>query len=46
MSRNAYSNTANGYFAILKCGIIDCCQNVSETHLRRYLTELDFHNNA
>jgi len=39
---NAHSNTAEGYFAILKRGIIGTYHHVSEAHLGRYLAEFDF----
>jgi transposase-like protein len=38
----AHSNTAEGYFAILKRGIIGTYHHVSEAHLGRYLAEFDF----
>jgi transposase-like protein len=39
---DAYTNTAEGYFSILKRGIYGTYQHVSEAHLQRYLTEFDF----
>ena len=39
---DAYSNTAEGYFSILKRGIYGVYQHVSEAHLKRYLAEFDF----
>ncbi|MEW4461079.1 IS1595 family transposase [Roseibium algicola] len=42
---DAYSNTAEGYFAILKRGIIGVYHHVSEAHLKRYLAEFDFRYN-
>ncbi len=39
---DAHSNTAEGYFAILKRGIIGTYHHVSEAHLQRYLNEFDF----
>ncbi len=39
---DAYSNTAEGYFAILKRGIVGVYHHVSEAHLKRYLAEFDF----
>jgi transposase-like protein len=39
---DAYSNTAEGYFAILKRGVYGTFHHVSETHLHRYLAEFDF----
>ena len=41
-TNNAHSNTAEGYFAILKRGIIGTYHHVSEAHLGRYLAEFDF----
>lgn len=39
---DAYTNTAEGYFSILKRGIYGVYQHVSEAHLKRYLAEFDF----
>ena len=39
---DAYTNSVEGYFSILKRGIYGCYFHVSETHLRRYLSEFDF----
>jgi transposase-like protein len=39
---DAYSNTAESYFAILKRGIYGTFHHVSEAHLHRYLAEFDF----
>jgi transposase-like protein len=39
---DAYSNTAEGYFAIFKRGIVGVYHGVSEAHLHRYLAEFDF----
>ncbi|MEQ1901488.1 MAG: IS1595 family transposase [Devosia sp.] len=39
---DAYSNTVEGYFAILKRGIFGVFHSVSEQHLSRYLKEFDF----
>jgi hypothetical protein len=39
---DAYSNTAEAYFAILKRGIYGVFHSVSEAHLSRYLNEFDF----
>jgi transposase-like protein len=38
----AHSNTVEGYFSILKRGIVGVYQHVSEAHLHRYLAEFDF----
>ena len=37
-----YTNTAEGYFSILKRGIYGIYQHVPEAHLHRYLSEFDF----
>ncbi|HWA62569.1 MAG TPA: IS1595 family transposase [Caulobacteraceae bacterium] len=39
---DAYSNTAESYFAILKRGVYGTFHHVSEAHLHRYLAEFDF----
>lgn len=39
---DAYSNTAEAFFAILKRGIYGTFHSVSEAHLSRYLNEFDF----
>jgi ISXO2-like transposase domain len=39
---DAYTNTIEGYFSILKRGLYGVYQHVSETHLKRYLCEFDF----
>lgn len=39
---DAYSNTVEGYFAILKRGVYGTFHHVSEAHLKRYLAEFDF----
>jgi transposase-like protein len=38
----AYTNTVEGYFSILKRGVYGVYQHVSEAHLKRYLAEFDF----
>jgi hypothetical protein len=37
-----YTKTVEGYFSIVKRGIYDIYQHVSEAHLHRYLAEFDF----
>lgn len=37
-----YTNTAEGYFSIVKRGIYGIYQHVSEAHLSRYIAEFDF----
>ena len=39
---DAHSNTVEGYFSILKRGVIGTYHHVSEQHLHRYLAEFDF----
>ena len=39
------TNTVEGYFSILKRGIIGTFHHVSEQHLQRYVTEFDFRYN-
>lgn len=39
---DAYTNTVEGYFSILKRGVYGVYQHVSEAHLHRYLAEFDF----
>ena len=41
-----HTNTVEGYFSILKRGIIGTFHHVSEAHLGRYLSEFDFRYNA
>lgn len=40
-----HTNTAEGYFAILKRGVYGAFHSVSEAHLSRYLSEFDFRYN-
>ena len=42
---DAHSNTVEGYFSILKRGIVGIYHHVSEAHLKRYLAEFDFRYN-
>lgn len=42
---DAHSNTVEGYFSVLKRGIIGTYHHVSEAHLKRYLAEFDFRYN-
>lgn len=39
---DAYTNTVEGYFSILKRGITGVYHHVSQKHLHRYLAEFDF----
>jgi transposase-like protein len=43
---DAHTNTIEGYFSILKRGIIGTYHHVSPQHLKRYLAEFDFRYNA
>lgn len=42
---DAHTNTVEGYFSILKRGIIGTFHSVSPQHLQRYVTEFDFRYN-
>lgn len=42
---DAHTNTVEGYFSILKCGIMGTYHHVSPQHLKRYLAEFDFRYN-
>ncbi|MGO8840178.1 MAG: IS1595 family transposase, partial [Methyloceanibacter sp.] len=42
---DAHTNTIEGYFSILKRGIVGTCHHVSQQHLKRYLAEFDFRYN-
>ena len=42
---DVHTNTVEGYFSILKRGIIGTYQHVSPQHLKRYLAEFDFRYN-
>ena len=42
---DAYTNTVEGYFSILKRGIVGTFHHVSPQHLQRYVTEFDFRYN-
>lgn len=42
---DAHTNTVEGYFSILKRGIIGVYHHVSQEHLKRYLAEFDFRYN-
>lgn len=43
---DAYSNTVEGYFSILKRGLIGTFHHVGEQHLQRYCNEFDFRYNS
>jgi len=43
---NAYTNTVEGYFSLLKRGLTGTYHHVSKQHLHRYLAEFDFRYNA
>lgn len=40
-----HSNTVEGYFSILKRGVVGTYHSISEAHLKRYLAEFDFRYN-
>jgi hypothetical protein len=44
--RSIHTNTVEGFFSILKRGIIGTFHHVSKQHLHRYLNEFDFRYNA
>jgi transposase-like protein len=41
-----HTNTVESHFALLKRGVYGTFHNISEAHLHRYLTELDFRANT
>jgi len=43
---DAHTNTIEGYFSILKRGLIGTYHHVAEEHLQRYCTEFDFRYNT
>jgi transposase-like protein len=43
--RTVTTNTVEGYFALLKRGVIGTYHSISEAHLHRYLAEFDFRYN-
>jgi transposase-like protein len=43
---DAHTNTIEGFFSIMKRGIIGTYHHVSEAHLHRYLAEFDFRYNT
>jgi transposase-like protein len=43
---NAHTNTVEGYFSILKRGLIGTYHHVAEEHLQRYVTEFCFRYNT
>ncbi len=43
---NAHTNTVEGYFSILKRGIIGVYHHVGRQHLNKYLSEFDFRYNT
>jgi len=43
---NAHTNTAEGYFGLLKRGIVGTYHHVSQQHLDRYLAEFNFRYNS
>jgi transposase-like protein len=44
--KSIHTNTVEGYFALLKRGIVGTFHHVSKKHLQRYLNEFDFRYNA
>lgn len=45
-AKSIHVNSAEGYFALLKRGIVGSFHHVSKRHLQRYLDEFDFRYNA
>jgi transposase-like protein len=45
-NRRIHTNTVEGYFSLLKRGIVGTFHHVSKQHLHRYLSEFDFRYNA
>lgn len=45
-AKSIHTNTVEGYFALLKRGIVGTFHHVSKRHLQRYLNEFDFRYNA
>jgi hypothetical protein len=43
---DVHTNTVEGFFSLLKRGIIGVYHHVSETHLHRYCSEFDFRYNT
>jgi hypothetical protein len=43
---NAHTNTVEGFFSILKRGLIGTFHHVGEQHLHRYICEFDFRYNT
>jgi transposase-like protein len=43
---DAYTNTVESHFALLKRGVYGTFHNISEAHLHRYLAEFDFRANT
>ncbi len=44
--RSIHTNTVEGFFSLLKRGIMGTFHHVSKRHLHRYLSEFDFRYNA
>jgi transposase-like protein len=42
---DCHTNTVEGYFSLLKRGVIGTYHSISEAHLKRYLAEFDFRYN-
>lgn len=42
---NVHTNTVEGYFSILKRGLVGTFHHVGEQHLKRYVAEFDFRYN-
>ena len=44
--RCAHTNTLEGFFSVLKRGLVGVYQHVDSHHLNRYLAEFDFRQNT
>lgn len=44
--RRVHTNTVEGYFSLLKRGVVGTFHHVSKQHLHRYISEFDFRYNA
>jgi transposase-like protein len=43
---DVHTNTLEGFFSALKCGLVGTYQHVDKKHLNRYLAEFDFRQNT
>lgn len=45
-ARRVHTNTLEGFFSVLKRGLVGVYQHVDKKHLNRYLAEFDFRQNT